>query len=145
MALLKMEEWYDLARETNWTPSYVSKEELYPETMADDFGIPEDVWESFDEPYKVSYRDYVRAQRDKDVAAYSVKAALARAEFFKNASPHWKALLALHFSGVCWAEFHSASSFGRMTRFGHAPGMRNMATFGTLDEIRHGQIQIYFA
>ena len=32
-----------------------------------------------------------------------------------------------------------------MTRFSRCPGMRNMATFGTLDEIRHGQIQIYFA
>ena len=82
MALLIMEEWYDLARETNWTPSYASEEELYPETMSEDFGIPLNVREPFDEPYKVSYRDYVRAQRDKDVAAYSVKAALARAEFF---------------------------------------------------------------
>jgi toluene monooxygenase system protein A len=145
MALLKMEDWYDLARETNWTPGYVTEEELYPEPMAKDHGITVEQWESFDEPYKVSYRDYVKSQRDKDVGAYSVKAALARANFFKNASPHWKALLALHFSAVCWAEFHSASSFARMTRFGRAPGLRNMATFGTLDEIRHGQIQIYFA
>ena len=87
----------------------------------------------------------MKTQREKDVGAYSVKAALSRSNFFKNASPHWKALLALHFSAVCWAEFHSASAFGRMTRFGRSPGLRNMATFGTLDEIRHGQIQIYFA
>ncbi len=145
MALLKMEEWYDLARDTNWTPRYVSEAALYPEPMWDSFDVPVESWESFDEPYKVSYRDYVKAQRDKDVGAYSVKAALARADFFKQASPHWKALLALHFSTVCWAEFHSASGFARMTRFSRAPGMRNMATFGTLDEIRHGQIQIYFA
>ena len=145
MALLKMEDWYDLARDTNWTPGYVSEDDLFPEPMSKDFGIPVEAWETFDEPYKVCYRDYVKSQRDKDVGAYSVKAALSRANFFKNASPHWKALLALHFSGVCWAEFHSASCFARMTRFGRAPGMRNMATFGTLDEIRHGQIQIYFA
>ena len=145
MAMLKMEDWYDLGRQTNWTPKYVELDELYPKPMADDFGIPLSVWESFDEPYKVSYRDYVRSQRDKDVGAYSVKSALARGEFFKNCSPHWKALLALHFSAVCWAEFHSASAFARMTRFSRVPGMRNMATFGTLDEIRHGQIQIYFA
>ena len=109
MALLQMDEWYDLARETNWTPSYVSEDELFPTPMSNTFDIPVETWETFDEPYKVSYRDYVKAQRDKDVGAYSVKAALGRSEFFKKASPHWKALLALHFSAVCWAEFHSAS------------------------------------
>ena len=31
-----------------------------------------------------------------------------------------------------------------MARFGRAPGMRNMATFGILDELRHGQIQLSF-
>lgn len=113
--------------------------------MADDFGIPVEVWETFDDPYKVTCRDYVKSQRDKDVGTYSVKAALSRANFFTKSSPHWKALLALRFSAVCWAEFHSASAFARMTRFTQNPGIRNMATFGTLDEIRHGQIQIYFA
>lgn len=145
MALLEMEEWYDIARETNWTPSYVSEDELFPPMFSDMHGIDLEVWETFDEPYKIGFREYVRMQRDKDIAAYSVKAALARSKFFENTSPHWKALLAMHFSTVCWAEFHSASGFARQTRFGRAPGMRNMATFGTLDEIRHGQIQIYFA
>ena len=91
MAMLQMEDWYDLARETNWTPSFVSEEEMYPAPMADSHGIAVEAWETFDEPYKSTYRDYVKAQRDKDVGAYSVKAALARAEFFKNASPHWMA------------------------------------------------------
>ena len=31
-----------------------------------------------------------------------------------------------------------------MCRFGRAPGMRNMATFGMMDENRHAQIQLYF-
>ncbi|MZR29635.1 YHS domain-containing protein [Sneathiella litorea] len=144
MAMLKMEDWYDLARETSWTPSYVRVDEMFPKPMSNDFDIPISEWEKFDEPYKISYREYVRMQRDKDVSAYSVKAALARSKFFENASPHWKALLALHFSTVGWSEFHSASCFARQSRFGRSPGMRNMATFGTLDEIRHGQIQIFF-
>ena len=36
------------------------------------------------------------------------------------------------------------SAEARMARFGRAPGMRNMATLGCLDEIRHGQMQLYF-
>ena len=47
MALLKMEEWYDLARETNWTPGYVSSEELYPKPMSNNFDIPLEKWEAF--------------------------------------------------------------------------------------------------
>ncbi len=31
-----------------------------------------------------------------------------------------------------------------MVRFGRAPGMRNMATFGMMDENRHAQLQLYF-
>lgn len=145
MALRQMHEWYDLTHETNWTPRYVTEEELFPPHLSDPFGIDIEAWESFDEPYKISYRDYVQSQRNKDIGAYSVKNALSRANFFRNTSPHWKALLALHFTPVSFAEFHSASAFARMTRFGRAPGMRNMATFGTLDEVRHGQIQMYFA
>jgi hypothetical protein len=75
MAFLEMSEWYDLARETNWTPKYVSEDELFPAPMSNSFGIPVEEWETFDEPYKVSYRDYVRNQREKDVGTYSVKAA----------------------------------------------------------------------
>ncbi|MBT7357015.1 MAG: toluene monooxygenase, partial [Rhodospirillaceae bacterium] len=52
MAILKMEEWYDLARETNWTPTYVTEDEMFPEPMAKTFGIPIEEWEKFDEPYK---------------------------------------------------------------------------------------------
>ena len=78
MALLRMEDWYDLARDTNWTPSYVTENELFPEQWSSTFDIPLEEWEKFDEPYKLSYRDYVKMQRDKDVGAYSVKAALSR-------------------------------------------------------------------
>ena len=44
MALLEMEEWYDLARETNWTPGYVTEDELYPAPMADDHDISIEAW-----------------------------------------------------------------------------------------------------
>jgi toluene monooxygenase system protein A len=145
MALLERSQWYDLARTTNWTPKYVSDEELFPTDMTDIFAIPISKWESFDEPYKVSYREYVKIQREKDVGAYSVKAALQRSEFYDKADPGWMAVLSAHYGGVCAVEFGSASTQARMTRFGRGPGMRNMGTFGSLDEIRHTQLQLFFA
>ena len=145
MAMLRTSDWYDIARDTNWTPSYVAEADLYPPQFSDPFGLPVSEWEMFDEPYKVTYRDYVKTQREKDVGAYTVKAALARNNFYRNADKGWQALLQLHFGAVPFTEYHSASAFARMSRFARAPGMRNMASFGTLDEIRHGQIQMYFA
>lgn len=142
--MLNNSDWYDLARETNWTPKYVSESELFPTELSDPYKLPISEWEKFDEPYKVTYRDYVRTQREKDVGAYSVKSATDRVNFYKNADPGWKAVLQLHFGAIPFVEYGSVSAFARMTRFGRGPGMRNMASFGTLDEIRHTQIQMLF-
>ena len=66
MALLNREDWYDLARTTNWTPRYVTEDQLFPEQMSGARGIPMAAWESYDEPYKTSYPEYVSIQREKD-------------------------------------------------------------------------------
>ncbi|PWR19506.1 YHS domain-containing protein [Zavarzinia aquatilis] len=145
MAKVATRDWYDIARDTNWTPTYVAEDEMFPPQFSDPYGIPLAEWETFDEPYKITFRDYVQSQREKDVGAYSVKSAIARTEFYRKASPGWKSLLQLHFGAVSFTEYGSVSAFARMSRFARAPGMRNMANFGSLDEIRHAQIQMYFA
>ena len=66
MALLERHEWYDIARSTNWTPKYVSDDQLFPDIMTGAQGVPMEKWEVYDEPYKVSYPEYVRIQREKD-------------------------------------------------------------------------------
>src|SRR5690606_6148908 len=142
---IKNADWYGLLQDTNWTPKYVTEEELFPPQLSDPYGIPVSEWETFDEPYKVTYRDYVKTQREKDVGAYSVKAAVSRVDFYKQSDPGWKAVLQMHFGAVPFLEYGSVSAFARITRFGKGPGMRNMASFGTLDEIRHTQIQMFFA
>jgi toluene monooxygenase system protein A len=145
MAMLNRSDWFDLARTTNWTPSYVSKEELFPPWLSDPFGMSDEQWEKFDEPFKVSYREYVKVQRDKDLAAYAVKSALQRTELYDKTDDGWKSVLKFHYGSIPVPEYNSASRFARIARFGRAPGMRNVATFGCLDEIRHAQIQLSFA
>ncbi|GAA4555587.1 YHS domain-containing protein [Pseudonocardia xishanensis] len=144
MALLERSAWYDIARDTNWTPKYVDADELFPPDQSDPYGIPVSEWEKFDEPYKVSYREYVSVQREKDAGAYSVKAALARSSYYEDADPAYLSMLKLHYGAIALSEYAACQSDARMTRFSKAPGMRNMATFGMLDELRHGQIQLYF-
>jgi toluene monooxygenase system protein A len=144
MAMLNRSDWYDLARTTNWTPSYVSREDMFPEIHAGSMGIEQEKWEVYDEPYKTSYPEYVRVQREKDSGVYSVKAALERNRLFEEADPGWRSILKMHYGGVALAEYAAQQGEARMARFGLAPGMRNMATFGMLDENRHAQLQLYF-
>lgn len=144
MAKLNRMDWYDLARTTNWTPKYVSEDELFPPAFAGDMGVKLDKWENYDEPYKQTYPEYVKIQREKDSSAYSVKAALERSNIYENAAPSWQSVLKLHYGVVPRAEYSAASAEARMMRFGKAPGMRNMATLGSLDEVRHSQLQLYF-
>jgi len=142
--MLQRHEWYDLTRATNWTPKYVSEDELFPEENSGARGIPMDKWESYDEPYKVTYPEYVSVQREKDAGAYSVKAALERANYVDTADPGWISTLKAHYGAIALPEYAAATAEARMMRFSKAPGNRNMATFGMLDELRHGQIQVYF-
>lgn len=144
MPLLDRGEWYDIARDTNWTPVSITEDELFPPEMSDAFGLPMKEWEAYDEPYKVSYREYVGIQREKDSGAYSVKAALQRSKYYETADPAYLSLLKMHYGMMAVNEYQTAFAMARMARFGKAPGMRNMATFGVLDECRHGQIQLSF-
>ncbi len=144
MARLERHEWYDIARSTNWTPSYVQDHELFPDVMTGAQGVPMAEWENYDEPYKTSYPEYVRVQREKDAGAYSVKAALERSRMFEEADPGWLSILKSHYGAIALGEYAAMSAEARMARFGRAPGMRNMATFGMMDENRHAQLQLYF-
>ena len=144
MALLKRSDWYDLARTTNWRPGYVSEQDLFPEEMTGAMGIPAEEWEKWDEPYKCAYREYVSVQRGKDAGAYSVKAVLERADLYERATPGWISSIKAHYGAISLGEYGAATAEARMVRFGRAPGMRNMATFGMMDELRHSQMQLYF-
>jgi len=144
MALLNREDWYDLARTTNWTPTYVTESELFPEQMSGARGIPMAAWESYDEPYKTSYPEYVSVQREKDAGTYSVRAALERAAFVDSADPAWVSTMQAHYGAVALGEYVAGVGEARMARFSKAPGNRNMAVFGMLDENRHSQLQLFF-
>lgn len=144
MAVLNRTDWYDVARTTNWTPKYVTEDELFPPELSGSFDIPMEKWEVYDEPYKQTYPEYVKVQREKDAGVYSVKAALERSKMFENADPGWQSVLKLHFGAIPSGEYAASTAEARMMRFSKAPGMRNMATLGSMDEIRHAQLQLYF-
>ena len=100
MALLNRMDWYDIARTTNWTAKYVEEGELYPDEMSGSLGIPMEQWEVYDEPYKQTYPEYVKVQREKDAGAYSVKAALERSKMYERADPGWLSVMKAHYGAI---------------------------------------------
>jgi toluene monooxygenase system protein A len=144
MALLAREEWYKLAQKVNWTFAYVSNEEVFPKEMTGESKVPYEAWEAWDEPYKMTYREYVEVQRDKDGGAYAVKSALSKAKINESLGEGWNSILKLHYGAVAFPEYAACTAEARMARFGPDSAWRNTALFGALDEVRHGQIQLYF-
>jgi toluene monooxygenase system protein A len=145
MALLKREEWYDLGRETSWTPRYVPETDLFPESFSGALDLSPETWETWAEPQRMSFREYVEAQRESDAGAYSVKAAATRGHYLDQASPGWRSVLKAHYGAFALPGYQASLAQARMARFSRAPGHRNLALLAMLDGIRHGQIQLHFA
>lgn len=80
MPQLARQDWYDLARDMNWRLRYVTDQEAFPPDLAGPTDIPTETWWTWDEPYKVSYGEYVRNQAEKDTSVYGVKSAMARSD-----------------------------------------------------------------
>ncbi len=145
MARMKREEWYNIARDVDWTRSYVDEEAVFPEWLSGSGKVPRDAWKSWDEPYKCAYSDYVATQREKEGSVYAVKAALQRSNIFESLDEGWKSTAKVHFGAVSLIEYLAVLAEQRMGRFGLSPAWRNMAVFGALDEIRHTQMDLYLA
>jgi len=144
MSLLKREEWFDLSRRLDWTPRYVPADELFPSDFsAGEAGAKGD-WSTWDEPYKVSYREYMHLQRQKETSVYAVKTALERAKFLERADPRWKAVMKAHYGAVAIGEYVAGMAEARMGRWAPSAAWRNVSVLGLLDEFRHTQIQLIF-
>lgn len=144
MPKLQRPEYYDLTRDMNWRFRYVSEGEVFPEGLSQSFGIPAEAWWTWDEPYKLTYREYARNQSTKDTGVYSVRATTARANLYEKLDPGWRSAIKAHYGAIPIPEYLASIGEARMARFGRAAAWRNMALFGMLDETRHGQIQVFF-
>src|SRR5262245_40731531 len=144
MALLKREDWQDFVRDVDWTLSYVDDEAVYPDWLTGSGKVPREAWLKWEEGYKVSYPEYVYTQREKEVATYAVKAALARTKTFEHLDEGWKSSTKMHFGGVAQVEYTATLAELKMARFGLNAAWRNMAVYGQLDELRHNALNVNF-
>jgi toluene monooxygenase system protein A len=134
--------WRDLARQLDWTFSYVREDEVFPPEIAGRPWLAAKDWEGWEEPYKTSFAEYVQKQHEKDTAVYAVKDAVGRPEDYAKLAPEWLSGLKLHAATLPLAEFAAVIGNLRAARFGRTSAWRTMALFGALDEYRHTQIPL---
>lgn len=139
---LAREDWHDLARKLDWTYSYVSERDAFPEVLSGRPWLPHDAWSQWDEPYKTTFSEYVANQSAKDAAVHAVRDAVGRAEDFQKLDPQWRNALKLHAAALPLAEFAAVIGNLRAARFGRDSAWRTTATFGAMDEFRHTQIPL---
>ena len=143
--LLNRDDWYETSRDLDWTLSYVDPEAAFPTRWSGTDGIPAEAWQGWDEPFRVSYRDYVRIQREKESGVRAVSNALTRAGIYEKLDPAHVAASHLHMGTTCMVEHMAVTMQSRFCRFAPTPKWRNLGVFGMLDETRHTQLDLRFS
>ena len=140
--MLRRTDWADLARDLDWSFSYVPEGEVFPEEASGAPWLPSAAWSAWDEPYRTTYGEYVEGQNAKEAAVYAVRDVLGKADDWNALDPVWLNALKLHGATLALAEFAAVIGNLRGVRFGRSSAWRTAATFGALDEFRHTQIPL---
>jgi toluene monooxygenase system protein A len=143
--LLNRDDWYETSRDVGWTLSYVDQDAAFPPSWTGAQGIPEDAWQAWEEPFRVSYRDYVRIQREKESGVRAVSNAMTRAGVYDKLDPGHVGASQLHMGGITMVEYMAVTMQSRFCRFAPSPKWRNLGVFGMLDETRHTQLNLRFS
>ena len=136
------EDWERHTRELDWTFSYVSERDVFPEAISGHPWLPHADWAGWNEPFRVTFPEYARIQDEKEAAVAAVAAALGRSRELESLPPSWVSGLKLHSALLPLAEFTAVVGNLRAQRFGRDSKWRTMAAFGALDELRHTQIPL---
>jgi toluene monooxygenase system protein A len=140
--VLKREQWLDLARQLDWELSYVDEKQAFPEVQSGRPWLPAAAWQNWDEPFRTSFREYVRTQHEKDAAVEAIRDALGKLDDARALPATWLNAVKLHAATLPLAEFAAVVGQLRAARFGRHGAWRTAATLGALDELRHTQIPL---
>ena len=143
--LLTRDDWYETSRDLDWTFTAVQKATAFPTSWSGSDGVPAEAWDDWEEPFRVSYRDYVRIQREKEAGVKAVSNALARSGTYEKLDPAHVAASHLHMGSTCMVEHMAVTMQSRFCRFAPTPKWRNLGVFGMLDETRHAQLDLRFS
>jgi len=142
--LLNRDDWYDTSRDLDWELSYVDPEVAFPREWSGIGAQPKSAWggNAWDEPFRVSFHDYMRMQHEKELGVKAVSDAVGRADIYSKLDPAYVAASHLHMATVTMVEQIAVSQQSKYCRFAPSPRWRNLGVFGMLDETRHTQLNL---
>jgi len=143
MAKLSMRERYELlTRDLDWSPSYVSKEDLFPYTRFE--GIKVHDWDAWADPFRLTVDSYFKYQAEKDRRLYAVLDGFAQSQGHLGLSDaNYLNAIKLFLQGVTPLEYQAHRLFAFFARFFDGPAPRFAALCQSLDELRHTQTEIH--
>lgn len=131
-----------LTRDLDWTPSYVTEDEMFPHTKYE--GIKIHDWSKWDDPFRLTVDAYHRYQAEKDKRLYSVLDGFAQSQGHLTVSDaSYLNAMKVFLGGVTPLEYAAHRHFAYLARHYNGPGPRFAALCQSIDELRHGQTEIH--
>jgi phenol hydroxylase P3 protein len=125
-------------KDLTWDPSYVTKEELAESEFTT--GVHFRDWDTFEDPFRLHYADYVRVQSDKESIMAEQKKLAARFKEVDGIDLHWLQAMKLFYPAATNSEAEAHRGHAALARFSPSPALSMAAFYQVLDEIRHAQM-----
>ena len=140
---LSMKDRYSaLTRDLDWTPSYVTEDELYPYTKFE--GITIHDWSKWEDPFRLTVDAYTKYQAEKDKRLYAVLDGFAQSQgHLSLTDASYLNAMKLFIQGVSPLEYQAHRHFAYLGRHLNGPGPRFASLCQSLDEMRHLQTEVH--
>jgi phenol hydroxylase P3 protein len=132
---------YNRTKRLYWEPSYVPKEAIYPPANYE--GIYFKDWDRWDDPFQMSFKQYVEIQAKKDNGFHPARDAFDRYGGTDKMDPRWVEGMKVVYPILFHGEYGALRSNARVSRYAPAPALRAAAFYQSIDELRHSQNHVY--
>jgi phenol/toluene 2-monooxygenase (NADH) P3/A3 len=132
---------YNRTKRLYWEPSYVPKEAIYPPANYE--GIYFKDWDRWDDPFQMSFKQYVEIQAKKDNGFHPARDAFDRYGGTERMDPRWVEGMKVVYPILFHGEYGALRSNARVSRYAPAPALRAAAFYQSIDELRHSQNHVY--
>ncbi len=132
---------YRRTKRLYWEPSYVPVEAIYPKSAYE--GVHFSDWDRWDDPFRMSFRQYVEVQAKKDNGYHPAREAFERYGGTDRIDRRWVEGIKILYPVLFHGEYGALRSHARVSRYAPAPALRAAAFYQSIDELRHAQNHVY--
>jgi len=131
-----------LTHDLDWTPTYVTEDEIYPYTKFE--GIKVHDWSKWEDPFRLTVEAYNKYQAEKDRRLYAVLDGFAQSQGQLGLTEaRYMNAMKIFLQGIPIHEYDAHRMFSNCARYLNGPGARFAALCQSMDELRHAQTEIH--